>query len=174
VLPPKVGNVSYVGKLIYDDPRIVRDLGFTGVVNGQIIWTFGDTLLAPPDGGAAIPCSTDSAALGDFAHPLEAHDQGLASSGCPREWIPFDAAELANGGGSRFAEGGTNVIEYAPGKGLVWFLKNDRGTGGSGIVGAGVATVTADAHGPVAVRADDTMWNAFEPWWADDGPWPKT
>ena len=44
VLPPAVASVTYLGKLVYDDPRIVRDLGFSGVVSGQIIWTFGDTL----------------------------------------------------------------------------------------------------------------------------------
>ena len=169
VLPPKPGNVTYLGKLAYDDPRIARDLGFTGVLNGQIVWTFGDTLLQPPTGGNALPCSTDSAALGDFAHPLAVHDKNVASNGCPHEWIPFDATELANGGGGQFAEGGTNVVEYAPGKGLVWFLKNDRGPGGTGIVGAGVATVTADPSGPIAVRAGDTMWNSFEPWWGDVG-----
>jgi hypothetical protein len=102
-------------------------------------------------------------------HPLAVHDKDLTASGCPGEWIPWDAAELANGGGSRYGEGGTNVIEYAPGKGLVWFLKNDRGTGGTGIVGAGVATVTADASGAVATRTDDTMWNPSEPWWGDVG-----
>src|SRR5258708_2980881 len=41
VLPPAVANVAYLGKLAYDDPRIERDLGFSGVVNGQIVWTFG-------------------------------------------------------------------------------------------------------------------------------------
>jgi hypothetical protein len=169
VLPPKAANVSYLGTLGYDDPEIARDLGFSGVVNGQIVWTFGDTLLRPPDGGSALFCSSDSAALGDLLHPLAVHDKNLTSSGCTREWIPYDASEIASGGGGRFGEGGTNVIEYAPGKGLVWFLKNDRGTGGAGIVGAGVATVTADASGPVATRVDDTMWTSYEPWWGDVG-----
>jgi hypothetical protein len=169
VLPPKIENVTYLGKLPYDDPRIARDLGFSGVINRQIVWTFGDTLLQSVDGGAAVFCASDSSALGDFLHPLAVHDKSLTSSGCPGEWIPWDSAELANGGGSRYGEGGTNVIEYAPGKGLVWFLKNDRGTGGTGIVGAGVATVTADASGAVATRMDDTMWNPSEPWWGDVG-----
>ncbi|WP_344611359.1 DUF4185 domain-containing protein [Dactylosporangium salmoneum] len=53
-----------------------------------------------------------------------------------------------------------------------WFLKNDRG--GSGchcIVGAGVATVTADASGARATRAGTgVMWNgATEPHWGDVG-----
>jgi hypothetical protein len=68
--------------------------------------------------------------------------------------------------------GGTNVVEYAPGQGLVWWLKKDRG--GSGchcIVGAGVATVTADASGARATRVGTgVMWNGGnEPYFGDVG-----
>jgi hypothetical protein len=167
-LPPVVDSTAYLGTLTYDNLEIARDLGFSGVVNGQIVWTFGDTLLVPP-GATAIPCSTDSSALGVLAQPMIVHDKSLAANACPQEWIPWDSAELANGGGGRYGEGGTNVIEYAPNHGLVWFLKNDRGPSGLGIVGAGVATVTASANGAVAVRGDDTLWNSFEPWWGDVG-----
>jgi hypothetical protein len=163
-----VASATYLGKLIYDNRAIARDLGFSGVVNGQIIWTFGDTLLVNP-GRTSVPCASDSAALGDLLHPLSVHDKSVSSSGCPTEWIPWDAAELANGGGSRYGEGGTNVVEFAPNQGLVWFLKNDRGTNGMGIVGAGVATVMVGSTGPVATRPDDTMWSSFEPWWGDVG-----
>jgi len=68
----------------------------------------------PPGPGTLPPvvdCSTDSSALGDLAQPMIVHDKSLASSGCPQEWIPWDSAELANGGGGRYGEGGTNVIE---------------------------------------------------------------
>jgi hypothetical protein len=167
-LPPAIESAAYLGALAYDNAEIARDLGFSGVVNGESVWTFGDTLLVPP-AASPIPCSTDSYALGDRLHPMTVHDKSVASSGCPLEWIPWDSAELANGGGGRYGEGGTNVIEYAPNKGLAWFLKNDRGTNGLGIRGAGVATVTADASGAIAVRGDDTMWNSFEPWWGDVG-----
>jgi hypothetical protein len=140
----------------------VRDLGFSGVVNGQIVWTFGDTLLVHTD-GSSVFCSSDSSGLGALGSPMVVHDEALGSNGCPQEWIPLDATEQANGGLGQFAEGGTNVIEYAPNKGLVWFLKNDRGSGGSGIVGAGVATVTASAAGAVATRMDDTLWARTSP-----------
>jgi len=169
VLPPTVFGTTYLGKLIYDDSAIVRDLGFSGVVNGQIIWTFGDTLLLTGDGSTSDFCSSDSSGLGVFGSPRVVHDKALQSSGCPKEWIPLDGMEQEGGGLGQFAEGGTNVIEYAPNKGLVWFLKNDRGGGGTGIVGAGVATVTASAAGAVATRPDDTMWGADEPWWGDVG-----
>jgi hypothetical protein len=65
--------------------------------------------------------------------------------------------------------GGTNVVEYAPGQGLVWYLKDDRGTDGQGLVGAGVTTVTADADGAVATRTSDTSWGSTEPHWGDVG-----
>lgn len=167
-LPPEVARVTYKDTLICDNPQIVRDLGFSGVVNGQIVWTFGDTLLLKPGGGSTFSAS-DSAALGDLREPTHVHDKSLNASGGPEQWIPLTPDEQSSGGLSRFAEGGTNVIEYAPNKGLVWFLKNDRGGGSDSIVGAGVATVTADANGPKAVRVVDTMWNSFEPFWGDIG-----
>jgi hypothetical protein len=167
-LPPEVANVTYRDTLVYDNVQIVRDLGFSGVVNGQIIWTFGDTLLLTSGGGSAFSAS-DSAALGDMSNPTHVHDKNLNASGGPQQWIPLTADEEANGGLGRYAEGGTNVVEYAPNKGLVWFLKNDRKGGSDSIVGAGVATVTADANGPKATRVADTMWNALEPFWGDIG-----
>ncbi len=167
VLPPAADSVVFQGHLIYDDPRIVRDLGYSGVVNGQIVWTFGDTLV--DDGGKTVFAASDSSALGELANPMKAHDKALRSNGYPEEWIPLTADEQANGGLGRFAEGGTNIVEYAPNKGLVWFLKNDRGGGMDHIIGAGVATVTADEHGAVATRTMDHMWESDEPNWGDVG-----
>ena len=162
-LPPAVSSVTYPGDVVDPAHNYQRDLGFSGVVNGQIVWTFGDTLLNN------FFCSSDSAALGTLSIPTYVYDKNLNSSGGTQEWIPFTAAELANGGGSRYAEGGTNVVEYAPNKGLVWFLKNDRSSGVDNIQGAGVCTVTATANGPVATRTMDTMWNPWEPYWGDIG-----
>jgi hypothetical protein len=167
VLPAAAGSVMYLGKLLYENPNIVRDLGYSGVVNGQVIWTFGDTLVQM--GANATFASSDSAALGDLANPLKVHDKALTSSGLPKEWIPLMPDEQAEGGLGRFAEGGTNVVEYAPNKGLVWFLQNDRAGGVNRIQGAGVATVTADANGPVATRTMDRMWGSDEPNWGDVG-----
>ena len=65
--------------------------------------------------------------------------------------------------------GGTNVVEYTTNMGLVWFLKNHRGSGTDNIVGAGVATVMADANGAIAMRSHDTLWTSDEPYWGDIG-----
>lgn len=166
VLPPKAASATFLGPLHYDS-NIARDLGFSGVVNGQVLWTFGDTLVQI-NGNFALS-ATDSVGLGAPGLPITVHDKNVNASGWPQEWIPLTAAESASGGLSRFAEGGTNVIEYAPGSGLVWFLKNDRGSGIDTIVGAGVATVTANENGATATRSNDTMWNSFEPYWGDIG-----
>ncbi len=168
VLPPKVASTTYEGALVYDNPAIARDLGFSGVVNGQVVWTFGDTLLAT-SATTLVFSASDSAALGDVTNPTHVHDKSVGPSGGPLEWIPLTGAERDGGGLGRYAEGGTNVVEYAPNKGLVWFLENDRGPGGPGILGAGVATVTAGANGPVATRLAQTMWSSFEPYWGDVG-----
>jgi hypothetical protein len=48
-------------------------------------------------------------------------------------------------------------------------LKNARGGGSDSIVGAGVATVTADANGTKATRTSDHMWESHEPYWGDIG-----
>jgi hypothetical protein len=169
LLPAMLAHApTYLGRLAYDDEDIVRDLGYSGVVNGQIVWTFGDTLVANGSGGFSFVAS-DSAALGELSDPLRVHDKRLDANGWPVEWIPLNAAELAAGGLSQFAMGGTNVVEYAPNQGLVWFLKNQRGGGADDIVGAGVATVTADGNGALATRSHDTLWTADEPFWGDIG-----
>ncbi|MDI5973763.1 DUF4185 domain-containing protein [Streptomyces sp. SL13] len=166
VLPAKPASVEYLGAQDYGTD-VARDLGFSGVVNGQSVWTYGDTLVPNGSGGYALSAS-DSVGLGDSSNPLRVYDT-VNSSGWPSEWIPLNAAENANGGLSRYGMGGTNVVEYAPGKGLVWYLKNDRGTDGQGIVGAGVATVTAGPGGAVATRTSDTTWGPTEPHWGDVG-----
>jgi Domain of unknown function (DUF4185) len=165
-LPPKVASVEYLGPLNYGTD-VARDLGFSGVVNGQSVWTFGDTLIPNGSGGYTFVAS-DSVGLGDPSDPTRIYDVTNAQ-GIPAEWIPLTAAENANGGLSRYGMGGTNVIEYAPNQGLVYFLVNDRGTNGQGLVGAGVCTVTADSSGAVATRTSETTWGSSEPHWGDVG-----
>ncbi|GGK96077.1 ricin-type beta-trefoil lectin domain protein [Mangrovihabitans endophyticus] len=167
VLPPSNESTEYLGRQDYGR-EVARDLGFSGVVNGQSVWTYGDTLI-PTGGGDYAFTASDSVGLGVRDNPIRVRDTNVNSSGWPQEWIPLNAAENANGGLSRYGMGGTNVVEYAPNRGLVWYLKNDRGSGGQGIVGAGVATVTADANGATATRAGDVMWSGSEPHWGDVG-----
>ncbi len=166
-LPARSATSDYLGKMKFDQPTDL-DLGFSGVVNGQSVWTFGDTLM-PTGGNADQFTASDSVGLGDRKNPLAIHQKNLNGFGWPGEWIPLTSQEQADGGLGRYAEGGTNVVEYAPGKGLVWFLKNNRGANGPGIMGAGVATVTADATGARATRTMDTMWGPDEPFWGDIG-----
>jgi hypothetical protein len=166
-LPPAAASVDYLGAQDYGT-GVARDLGFSGVVGGRSVWTYGDTLV-PTGGGNYALTASDSVGLGDAANPVHITDR-VGSNGNPDEWIPLTAAENANGGLGRYGMGGTDVVEYAPGKGLVWFLRNNRGSGGQGIEGAGVATVTADANGATATRvSDNLMWGADEPWWGDVG-----
>lgn len=165
VLPPTPASVDYLGPQNYGT-TVARDLGFSGVLYGQSVWTYGDTLLPDGNGGWNLVAS-DSVGLGDSSDPLRIYDR--ADSNGPTEWIPLNDAENANGGLSRYGMGGTNVIEYAPNQGLVWCLKNDRGTNGQGILGAGVCTVAIGAFGPIATRTSDTTWGPTEPWWGDNG-----
>ncbi len=136
-LPPKVDTAVFLGPIHYNDPSTARDLGFSGVVNGQSIWTFGDTL--DPSLMPISFCSNDSAALGDYNNILNVYDKNVNSDGCTQQWIPLTPHEQSTGGGSRWAEGGTNVVEYALNQGLVWFLENDKSSGFDNIQGAGVA-----------------------------------
>ncbi|MEV0849122.1 DUF4185 domain-containing protein [Streptomyces sp. NPDC049954] len=165
-LPPKAAGTEYLGPQNYGRD-LALDLGFSGVVSGRSVWTYGDTLVPDGTGGWALTAS-DSVALGDKDDPLRVHHR-LDDSGNPDEWIPLNDAENDAGGLSRYGMGGTNVVEYAPGRGLVWYLKNDRGSDGQGLVGAGVATVTADDSGALAVRTSDTTWGPSEPHWGDVG-----
>ena len=167
VLPPKVAAMRYLAPQNYGRP-VARDLGFSGVLSGQSVWTYGDTSI-PDSSGDYELVANDSSALGDNLDLVRIFDDVNPGTNVPSQWIQPNAEENANGGLSRYSFGGTNVVEYAPGQGLVWYLKNDRGTNGLGIIGAGVATVTADATGAIATRTSDTTWGADEPWWGDIG-----
>lgn len=167
-LPPKIAKATYLGaqRSAYND--YARDLGFTGVLNGEIVWTYGDVLIRN-DRGSFDFCSSDAVALGDIKKPMQTFETQLRGGGCTEQWVPLTDEENATGGLGRWAEGGTNIVEYAPNKGLVFFLKNDRQAGSDSIVGAGVAKVSMTANGPHADRQMDTQWNSFEPFFGDIG-----
>lgn len=174
-LPPRVSTTTYHGPMTFHHPSgrphaVARDLGFTGVLDGHLVWTWGDTLMG--SGSQAFICATDSTSIADLARPTHATDTALApGTSNVANWIPCLAHEDADGGLSCYAFGGTNIVEHAPNEGLVFFLKNHRPGGVGEIKGAGVATcrVTQPGDVPVATRACDTMWNASEPFWGDVG-----
>lgn len=90
ILPPKVAKVSYEGTLQSKNANCGHKLGFSGVVNGEIIWTFGDTVGILPNGQSEIGISaSDSSALGSLRSPLRVYVNALDSNGLPSEGIPF-------------------------------------------------------------------------------------
>ncbi len=180
-LPASASGSEYLGEQKTNIPTgIDRDLGFSGVVNGQSVWTYGDTILDKSINGIK-PMAYDSVALGEKTDTSKIHFKNLGSFGQPGNWVPLTPTEKNTGGVSRFAMGGTNVIEYAPGKGLVYYLKNDRQGGVNRLMGAGVAQVEADANGASATRtrpvhsantstdSDTLLWGPSDPWYGDIG-----
>ena len=167
-LPAIAAKVENLGEISTSaDNSLPRDIGFSGVVNGQIVWSFADTFSAA--NGDWI-CSSNSAGLGSFGNPLKVSDKNLLANGCTPEWVKFTDGELSDGGLSHWANWTTNVIEVAPNQGLVWYGNQKRGDGTCNcVLGTGVATVTASESGPVATRIMGTQWNAFEPRWGDIG-----
>lgn len=175
-LPPKVASVQYHDKMRFLHPRghehtVYRDLGFTGVLSHKIIWTFGDTLMGLPGGGSMI-CAVDSTAIGSMRTPMVARDTSLwpGSDNVKSLLLPTPEEE-ADGGLSVYSYGGTNILETAPGHGIIYYLAMHRPGGVERALGAGVATVTLSQPGdvPVTVRNGQRMWNDFEPCWGDVG-----
>ena len=175
-MPPKVANLQYTPMHQFYHPNgkphdTLRDLGFTGILDGRVVWTWGDTLMGRADGPQMI-CATDSTSIGSLENPMGSMDTALfphSNNVC--EWIPCTAEEEQQGGLSEHAYGGTNIIEYEPGKGYVFFLHNHRPGGNGKIMGAGVATCQMGPnHIPQAQRGPSPrMWNDFEPYWGDVG-----
>lgn len=173
VLPLKVASTKYHDKMRFCHPKghqhdVLCDLGFSGVIDGKIVWTFGDTLMGTEEKN--FICATDSIAMGNMADPMTVCNTAL----CPgsdniKEWIPPNEQEEADGGISCYAYGGTNIVEYAPNQGLVYYLKIHRPGGVAKVHGAGVATVRMNGDVPEATRAGDHMWNDCEPNWGDVG-----
>lgn len=174
--PPKPAHVRYHDKMTFFHPRghkhtVMRDLGFTGVLDGKIVWTFGDTLMGRPDGSSMI-CAVDSTAIGDMQNPMCAHDTALwPNSDNVKCFILPTKEEEADGGLSVYSYGGTNIIELAPNHGIIYYLAIHRPGGKERILGAGVATVKMTQPGniPVSTRNGQRMWNDFEPAWGDVG-----
>jgi hypothetical protein len=173
-LPPRVKNITYHDRMQFYRPDgrrhdVLRDLGFSGVLDGRIIWAWGDTLMGKE--GSEMICAQDSTSIGTLDAPMVTVDTALHSNGkfvC--NWIPCTPEEENEGGHGVNAFGGTNVLEIAPTKGVVFYLKNHRPGGLNHIVGAGVATCQTDENNvPHAVRNGEKMWEEYEPWWGDVG-----
>jgi len=127
-MPPRVANLDYRGKMRFFKPdgsphNVLRDLGFSGVIDGKVVWCWGDTLMGTQK--KSMICANDSTSIGSVKRPMMACDTSM-EQGHVKQWIPATEEEKHQGGIVRYGYGGTNIIEYAPNKGLVYYLKNDR------------------------------------------------
>lgn len=116
-------------------------------------------------------CANDTTSVGSMKRPMTACDTAMVGNHV-KQWIPPTQQEQREGGAARYGYGGTNIIEYGPNRGLVYYLKNDRKGGGGTIVGAGVAHVHMegrDGEIPVATREHGTLWGPKDPYYGDVG-----
>lgn len=173
-MPPKIANVNYTDSHKFYHPsgkqhNTLRDLGYTSVLDGKLIWSWGDTLMGTPEQN--MICAVDSTSIGSMVEPMASMDTALApGSDNVRNWIPLNHQEESSGGYGVYSFGGTNIVEVGPNKGIVYYLKMSRPGGQYDCKGAGVATAEIDRHGvPNAKRHHDTLWNPMEPSWGDVG-----
>ncbi|KAI9695179.1 MAG: hypothetical protein M1820_008815 [Bogoriella megaspora] len=173
-LPPKVAKTTYHDRHKFFHPKgyehdTLRDLGFTGVLDGRIIWTFGDTLMGTEE--RCMICAVDSTSIGTMDAPMCSLDSALQPNGeFVRNWIPCNEEEENDGGLVCYAFGGTNVIEISPNRGLVFYLKNHRPGGVQTLKGAGIATCyIGEDNVPHAQRVGEKLWTEQEPCWGDVG-----
>lgn len=174
-LPVKLASSKFLGrqnsKYVDGSPvGVARDLGYSGAINGNILWLFGDCLVVNPDGSYQFD-SYDSGALGVMSDPTmvvfsDTWDYGNFG---PKNFITTTASEDA-APNTIWAEGGTNVVETGPGVGLVYYQQNNRTYGSTGIQGCGVADVTMTASGNFsATRSEDRLFSKNEMCWGGAG-----
>ena len=173
-LPPKVKDISYHDRMQFYHPKgkrhdVLRDLGFSGILDRRIVWAWGDTLMGKE--GSEFICAVDSTTIGTLDAPMVTLDSALQQEGHHiRNWIPCIPAEEKEGGYAVNAFGGTNIVEIGPNKGIVFYLKNHRPGGMNHITGAGIATCHMGENNiPYAERNGEKMWEEHEPWWGDVG-----
>lgn len=123
--PLAIKSVEPLGKIENPGrPELIRDGGASGLVNGQVLWTFGDTLFNPKSvsGKNGYSSTAGVASLSDIGSVSEPLDANRA----PAEFIPLTTADeqynKASGkGDNRYAywptqvapiDGGQNALVY--------------------------------------------------------------
>ncbi|KAF8858553.1 hypothetical protein BDZ45DRAFT_743192 [Acephala macrosclerotiorum] len=174
--PLKVASTQHHGKMKFFHPNghehiVSRDVGNSGVLDGKIVWGWGDTLMgAGGRGSKANICATDSTSIGHLSDPMCATDTALWDNNeFVANFIPCLPREEKDGGLVKYAFGGSNVIEYAPNQGLLFFLKIYRPHGKNIIKGAGVAQITMHGNIPKCKREMETLWTKEEACYGDVG-----
>lgn len=147
----------------------MRDLGFTGVLDGKIIWGWGDVLMG--DEKKANICAVDAATIGCMKAPMHSMDTKITpGTPFPQTFLPLNDYETKHGGLSEWTLGCSNVIETSPNNGVVFFHKIHRPGGHNKFLGSGVMTCRIGKGSvPEATRHHDVLWGQDEPKWGDTG-----
>lgn len=120
--PLSVASTTYTSPMAFlaSDGKplnVYPDLGFSGVVAGDVVWTFGDTTVQLPSGQILLN-AVDSTATGNLSYPMlvEMEDMNLHYR-TVNSLVPLTSDELASGGYTHWGFGGT--VRLPPGTRLL-------------------------------------------------------
>lgn len=137
-----------------------RDGGTAGELDGEILWTFGDTFLTATN---HIDGSTMLSATAAWALPAAPRQLSHAMDGDqPAQFVPYTAEELAQNRADfqhGYALWPTGLLDVGEPRGLVPFERvQRRGSEGFATVGVGIARVRAGEA--MATRDPDLLFAA--------------
>lgn len=142
------------------------DGGQTALVNGQVLWIFGDTFFYTnaPDGSSS---RSATAALASPQTPLLARSL-VGSDGFPTQVIPYTAEEAAynaagTNGSHRWALWPSGIVPQPDGSALIFYLHLRIPGGGQPWDGQGVGVARLRPGASVAERLPQLLFSASEP-----------
>lgn len=158
--PLAVRSVEDLGALPHPSDIVAgRDGASSGVIDGQLLWTFGDTFIYEPTPVDDTNVVTATAAWTTTADPFEL-TQAVDDSGIPAQFIPYTDEELAQNRSAPL-DGWSlwpgAVIDTGDDELLVLFQRIKR-TEGSGFDGVGLGTARIAAGGTIARRDPDDLF----------------
>lgn len=175
-LPISVSCVELLGDVHSTTTYVKRDLGFPGQIGPNILLTYGDTMYSDAKySDLWRGMTSDSVALATH-DPIKVLDVNLCevnNQSFPDQFCPL-LAEYGEDP-SCWSCGITNVIETAPGQGILYYLLNNRPDGKNNLIGAGIATISvSDTYPPIPsltrLPGQQYWWDAScEPWYGDVG-----
>lgn len=142
------------------------DGGQSALVNGQILWIFGDTFFyANASDGSSSRSAT--AALSTRQAPLVAHSL-VGADGFPTQFIPYTADEIAynaagRGGSHRWALWPSGTVPQPDGSALILYLHLRIPPDGQRWQGEGVGIARLRPGATVAERLPGYLFSAGEP-----------
>jgi hypothetical protein len=160
-VPLQVGSVEDLGALPLPSHSVAgRDGASSGVLDGQLLWTFGDTFMyvsSPIDGSNVV------SATGAWATPAAPLDleQPVDADGVPAQLIPYTNDEITQNRASPlngWALWPGAAIDTGADTLLVLFQRVKR-TNGTSFDGVGLGTARIAPHDTVATRAPDDLFS---------------